>query len=190
MHSVADLKHSLQEHKRTAAGQNGRKFMPNGVLKEILTSKTLPDILSDSALQIEAYKREDTAEVILREAKKIFAVLVDLELHHEISRFIEHDLLDEKLPIEETRLDEVLSSAEAKGFVFHQWEYLAYDIPRPPYQRRIRPEILLPYLEEKIVGGGGFSDVFEVSIHPAHQHIEPGSSNVGSIVRSYHLPPC
>jgi hypothetical protein len=188
MAGVTDLRHLLQRSKQAAAGQEGRQFLPNGIIEQILTLETLRTTLSDPSFRIDPYKRDDTAYTILSEAKKVFAILIDLEIGHGLSHLIENEVLDKELPVEEKRLKDVLSGAEAKGFVYHQWEYLAYDFRKCPFQRKIRPEILLPYLEEKRLGGGGYSEVFEVVIHPAHQVFsQKNPKNVCSAVQYIYL---
>lgn len=188
MVDATDLRRQLQTDKQVAAGQRGRRFLPNGSVEQILTLETLRSALSDPSFRIEPYKRDDTAHTIVTEARKVFAILIDLELEGELGQFIENEVLDKELPVEENRLADILGIAETKGFVLHQWEYLAYDFRKGPYQRKIRPEILLPYLKEEHLGSGGYSEVSEILVHPAHQNFSQKSSENVGFAMQYPFP--
>ena len=172
MQSLGDLRHQIQTLKRPAAGQKIRHFLPNGTLENLLTFDIVQDALSDPSFQIPPYKRNSTAQTIINEARKVFAVLVELKLEHTLAQFIENDTMDKYLPVDEKALEGFLSGGDARDFVWRQWEYLAYNFRRGPYQRQIRTEIILPYLEERKIGGGGYSTVYEVIIHCEHQDFE------------------
>lgn len=109
------------------------------------------------------------ARVITDTARKVFAVLVERNLGYALASFIESELTDGELPVDEKRLEDLLPKGDVKGFVSHQWEYLVYTFRKGLYQRRIRTEKILPYIEERKIGHGGYSNVYEVFVHPAHQ---------------------
>jgi hypothetical protein len=46
---------------------------------------------------------------------------------------------------------------------------------------------VLPYVEQKIVGGGGFSTVYAVSIHHAQQNLVPPSKHSGVCNPLWHV---
>jgi len=169
MPDLGDLRNLLQKHKKPAAGQKMRYFLPNGSLEQILTLNTVQNALSDPSFQIPPHKKDSTAQTVIREARKVFAVLVELKLEHALAQFIENEIMDKELPVDEKILERVICSGDARDFIYRQWEYLAYNFRRGPYQREIRTEIILPYLEEEKIGGGGYSTVYEVFIHSAHQ---------------------
>ncbi|KAF2122527.1 kinase-like domain-containing protein [Lophiotrema nucula] len=157
------LRKWLQSKKREAAGQTLRQFLPN----------------AHPSFQIDTHKHENTAEIVFHEGIKVFTILVEMHLEHALASFIENDILDRALPVKEENLDNVLEVDEAQRFARLQWDYLAYSITKGTYQRKLAPERILPYLEQVGLGGGGYSSVYKVLIHPAHQNIRSGTTEKG-----------
>jgi hypothetical protein len=170
MAMLASLRSRLQACKIPAAGQASRQFLPEGSLEELLSFAEITSALSDPAFQIPSYKLESTAQIILAESRKVFAILVDLRLEYALRLMIESDCLDSHLPLSERDLKDIVPEA-AGDIVKKQWEYIAYTFRKGAYQRKIQNERILPFLQETKIGGGGFSIVYEVIIHPGHQNI-------------------
>jgi hypothetical protein len=96
--------------------------------------------------------------------------LIDLRLEYILGLMIENDCLDSRLPLSETNLKDIAPEV-ARDIVKKQWEYMAYNFRKGTYQRRVDNDRILPFLHETKIGGGGFSTVYEVDIHPAHQNM-------------------
>jgi len=175
-----DVRKLLQTHKKPAAGQTLRQFLPNGLLEKILDQTTILDTIGHPSFLIDPHKRENTAEIVANEGVKVFAILIELRLEHTLASFIENETLDGVLPANEEDLKMILCLNDIREFIKLQWDYLAYNISRGTYQRKLTPERILPYLEQAQIGGGGYSTVYTVLVHPAHQNINRNATNTVS----------
>ena len=171
MNKIRDL---LSASKRNAAGQGQRKFLPDGLLDQILHDSDLSVILRHPSFRIDLHKWDSTIEIVMREGRKVFAILVELERESAFPKFIEYGILDRTLPVlEKGTLEFVLEPHKVKEFLQYQWEYLAHKFSRTMYNQRLSAEYILPYVQHTRIGGGGFSTVYDVLVHPAHQNINP-----------------
>ena len=129
-------------------------------------------ILSDNVFDIPRHKQESTAHIIREDALKVFSILVDLNWPQKLSSFIESDVLDSSLPLDEQSLKSLVPQAWA-SFKALQWDYLAYRFRKGQYQIKLRQELVLPFIDQEPLGSGGYSTVYKVTIHPAHQSLIP-----------------
>lgn len=168
---VRDLLHSK---KAKAAGQGQQKFLPEGSLDQIFREIDLSDVLCGFPFRVDYHKLQTFVEIVSVEGKKVFAILVDLKLEYALISFIEYGILDRILPIvEEKKLGPVLKPHERGEFMQRQWEYFAHKFSKRMYSQRLSREQILPYVEQTEIGGGSFSTVYDVLVHPAHQNIDP-----------------
>ena len=123
--SLVTLRTEIQKAKVPAAGSDSKLFVPEGYLQEHLTFDDIESILSDSAFEIPRHKQESTARVVIEAALKIFAILVDLNVPHKLSSFIESNVLETSLPPDEDLLRDLIPQAWA-NFRALQWGYLAH----------------------------------------------------------------
>lgn len=172
MGTLAKLRAQIWACKVPAAGGSPREFLPEDSLDHILNPTAITSVLSDPAFQIPSHKRESTAQIVISEGRKVFAILVDLRLEYALGLLIENDCLDSGLPLNDDDLKDIPPEG-AREILRKQWDYIAYKFRSGKYLRKIQNEIILPYLRETKIGGGGFSVVYEVFIHPAHQTILP-----------------
>jgi hypothetical protein len=169
--TLRELKVRLQSAKITAAGQKpSRRFIPRDSLDDLLKAARLTSLLQDPSFEIPWHKQESTADIIITECPKLFGILLELNLERKIVPFIENDLLDKALPLGEDRLTHIIPEAAA-NFVKVQWDYLAYCFRKGQYHRKIDESLILPYVEEQQIGGGGFSRVYKSFIHTAYQNL-------------------
>ena len=159
--------------KLKSAGQRQQKFLPEGSLDHIFEQINLTDILCDSSFQVEQHKLDSIIDVVSTEGRKVLAILADLKLEHALLRFIEYGTLDQTLPlVEEKRLESILSPHERDDFMKRQWEYFAHKFSQRMYSQRLSQEHVLPYIYQAKIGGGSFSTVYDVLVHPKHQNID------------------
>lgn len=87
-------------------------------------------------------------------------------------RFIEHDVMDAGLPIEEARAREIVPDFGEHFSKEVQWTFIPQMFERNISDNhiRIQKEVILPFIEEVRLGGGSFGDVFLVSVVPSQQH--------------------
>lgn len=168
---LKQLKLQLQDAKITAVGQKPpRKFLPQGSLNNLLHAAQLTSVLQDPNCEIPWHKQQDTADIIVYDSPKIFGILLELNLERKIVSFIEDDLLDKALPLDEDQLEHIIPEAAA-NFSKLQWDYLAYHFRKGHYHRKIHESRILPYVEEQELGGGGFSRVYKSFIHTDYQDL-------------------
>ena len=163
----------LQELRCDAAGQQRRKFIPEGSLQNTLQLDTVINVLKNPNFSISLHKVGAAASFVVEHALKIFAILVDLNLESKLVEFIRHDVTDLNLPISKDTLEEFLNGS-ASSFEELQWEYIAYQIRKGrKYQTKIPKSRILPYTKQEVIGTGSFSTVYKVEIHPAHHDLIP-----------------
>ena len=173
MSTLEKLRDLLHAKKAKAAGQQQKRFLPDGSLDQILQEIDLSDLLCSSPFRIDHHKIDSVIETVLAEGRKVFAILVDLKLEYALIRFIEYGILDRILPIaEEKKLEPVLDPHERDEFMQRQWQYLAHKFSRRMYSQRLSREHILPYVDQTKIGGGSFSTVYDVLVHPAHQDVD------------------
>ena len=166
------LRRELQNARRPAAGSNSKKFVPEGYLRQHLTLNDITSLLSDTVFDIPQHKQQSTALIVYEEALKILSILVDLNWQQKLSSFIEDNVLDLRLPLDESLLRSLIPEAWI-NFKTLQWEYLAYRFRKGQYRIKLQEELILPYVEQEPLGKGGFSTVSKVLIHSAHQNLLP-----------------
>lgn len=175
MSALEKLRDLLLRNKVQAIDQGQQKFLPEGSLDQIFREIDLTDILCSTSFQVKSHKLDYVAHVVSTEGRKLLAILADLKLEHALLRFVEYGILDRILPIvEKKRLESILDPHERDEFMRRQWEFLAHTFSKRIYSQRLGPEHILPFVGQTKIGGGSFSTVYEVLIHPRHQDIDPG----------------
>lgn len=95
-------------------------------------------------------------------------------------RFIENDVLDSRLPLDEVTLKNLIPEA-VKRFENLQYEYLAYSFRSGQYHKKLSDHQILPFIQEECIGGGGFSSVYKVRVRTSHQNfVDKASPHVCS----------
>jgi hypothetical protein len=131
------------------------------------------DSLRDPSFQIQQHKFESTVDLVLKEGKKFFAIVVESRLERTIIKFIEHGIFDRVLPASEEQLKPILSElTDIQLFMECQWNYLAHQFSRKIYVEHLSANCILPYVEQTKIASGGYSCVYKVLVHPAQQSIE------------------
>ena len=161
-----------------------KTFVPEGDLAKILDTETLENTLSVPAFQIPHHKVASTARLVNNEAQKILAICLELSMERYLVKFIESDITDSTLPLDISKLSPLIPEA-ATNFEALQWKYLAYRFRKGQIHRTLQKSRVLPYVEQTHIGGGGYSKVYKVSVHPAHQDLEE-TPNAEVIIRMSH----
>ena len=162
------LKARLQTLKARVTDQSVPSFVPNGSLDGFYHVSELEEALEQPIFDIRVHKRADTISTIIQDAPKIFSILLELDYEQGLVPLIENDLLDSSLPIDEARLYEAIPEAAVR-FERLQWIYKPYTLRAGAYHKQLRKQQVLPYLSRTKVGGGGFSSIYQVVVHPSHQ---------------------
>lgn len=155
-----------------------KTFVPEGELAKIFNTATLESVFSEAAFQIPHHKVASTAKLVIKEAQKILAICLELSLEHDLVKFIECDITDSALPSDTSRLSSLIPES-AVSFEELQWKYVAYRFRKGQIHRTLPKGRVLPYVDQTHIGGGGYSKVYKVSVHHAHQDmIETSTAEV------------
>ncbi|KAL9120617.1 MAG: hypothetical protein Q9187_002825 [Circinaria calcarea] len=175
---LSNIKNRLRSLKSSVNGSNVKTFVAEGCLTEIYNIDEVSRALAEPIFNIPSHKLESTARIVLNEAPKIFAILLELHCEQVFVRFVESDVLDSRLPLDEAILRNIIPEA-AQRFECLQWEYLAYQFKRGQYHKKLSQKQVLPYLQQENIGGGGYSTVYRVLIPPQHQTFIGDASSKG-----------
>ena len=175
---LSKLRTRLQILRSSSTAPYLKTFVPEGALSHFFRTDEVIDALGEEVINIPTHKRETTAGIICNEASKVFAILLELHWEQFLPRFIENDILDSRLPLDEATLKHLIPEA-MKGFASLQYEYLAYRFRSGQYHKKLSEHQILPYVHSEYIGGGGFSSVYKVRVHSSHQNfINKSSPNV------------
>ncbi|KAH8891996.1 kinase-like protein [Thozetella sp. PMI_491] len=148
-----------------------RCFIPHQSLFRLLTEeRILEAVNSIDEAHLEWHLKERTVGWILESGRVIFGILVVLERTEFISEFTQHSLSNEKLPLADGVLNEMVPSI-AREFFEQQWEFTAPQLARDVLHRVLHPRCRLPYTYNEQIDEGGFGKIYKITVHPDHQMV-------------------
>jgi serine/threonine protein kinase len=164
---------------------NRKYFWPISALDALVTEEAIERELRGRipALGLE---RSHLPSQIARTSRKLFAILVYLEKGSLITAFLDENITDSDLPLEAPlarvgqenrgRLSKVFAnrpSRDINDFCRVQWYLLAPIFNRLHEHYELDDNVVLPFIEngESSAQQGGYSEVWEVKIHPAHHQL-------------------
>lgn len=162
-----------------------RYFVPQKAVHDLMTQEKVGQVVSEAE-----FKREHVEELtqeIMKGCRKIFAVLVLIRLPQSLLAFVEDDqlqssILDQKLPFPLSKLQALLPTDDAADeFYQQQWEFAAPVFTGGSFPRVLHQDLILPFIEQKEVGEGGFGIVSVVTIEPSHHTFGAASSPLVSV---------
>lgn len=177
MDILQQLRCRIRAAKVNAAGQVGRCFIPEGSIEGLLPRDDIATALQKEDFQIPFHKRQTTADLIVEEGRLIFAILLETNLEFKLPHLLEQRVTDKRLPLDESRSRQIFEE-NASHFFNNQWSFLPYKFRRFAFHNQLQKEEVLPYIEENQIGGGGFSTVYKVRIHPKQDELHESSSAV------------
>jgi hypothetical protein len=162
----------------------GRLFFPYRAINELMKPDVILGVLRE--WNIPTPQLHEAAGSIARGALRTFAILVVIRSIRSILIFLKNDQfdyarLDQKLPLSRETLLALLPNDIADEFFEKQWEFAVPVFSKQILPRYLQTKTILPILEEKEVGKGGFGTVYEISLHPSHQNFgNTAVQNVGT----------
>lgn len=152
-------------------------FIPCDKLDELLGEEMVKKILYEIAqtkhkegqLQIDHFEPEQVYQRIYKEYKIILAILIDLSWEEMVvgfSRFA--NLNDSKLPFTEDQLKQVDRRLTNTEFSKKQYQFYMETLEEG---HAWGSDCVLPFVENTIIGKGGFSDVYRIKIYPAYDKL-------------------
>lgn len=140
-----------------------------------------PEVIQQSLqdhCDIKPFAVQWMVHTIEKGGRKTFAALILIREEKKMNAFLEHYLqsdsqkIDSRLPFSKSELETILSLDEASEFDEHQWEFIAPVFTHRLLHRNIPSNFNLPFVESRMIGGGGFGDVYEVVIAAGHHSFE------------------
>ena len=154
-----------------------RYFISRHDIHTLLTNHIITEAIKECVQEdyVQPHQEPYVVDRIASEGKIVFGILIWKKWLHKLMKCIEHDALDSKLPLEDTRAEEVLENIGWDFARNAQWEFLPRMLTdeMSGVHNRFRKEEILPYIGENKLGEGSFGDVFEVSVLPSSQTIFP-----------------
>ncbi|KAG8161859.1 hypothetical protein KVR01_008846 [Diaporthe batatas] len=189
MAATSDLYGALH-NSRLWDGLSGRRYIPNSALREILPRDNVIAELNKHRkrrllpLPRQSESSKKLADSILGRGRKLFAILIMLNLSWEIKDLLDAGLTDEDLPL--LKSGNCLTSSAKKTKTFEwpvnwgpekadyfvdtaQWLLLAPVFCTRGAHKDLAQECPLPFVKVKEISGGQISVVYKVSIDPSHQ---------------------
>ncbi|KIW13609.1 hypothetical protein PV08_08799 [Exophiala spinifera] len=164
------FKETFKEHIRK--NLIGETYLPAGMLSGVLSQETIKNILLET--ELERSQVNELSQSILPGAVKVFTILLLIGRLERILYFIEDDqlqpsTLDQKLPLP---LEKVLSHLDdevaAAQFYKQQWAFTAPVFSRSSLPRVLEKKTVMPFIDSKSEGEGGFGEVHRILIDPSH----------------------
>lgn len=163
---------------------NNETYAPQGALSGALSKEVVKHILLETSL--ERSQVEELTQSLLPGAMKVFTILLLIGRLECIVSFIEDDQmqpadLDQKLPLPLQKLLTLLDDEGAAAqFYGQQWTFTAPVFNRSSLPRILEKKTVMPFMESKSAGEGGFGEVYQVEIDPSHHSFaNPGHHRVG-----------
>jgi serine/threonine protein kinase len=172
-------------------------FIPVDAIDRILTEQAIHEEL-DRSTDLSAWDISLTSHKIWEHARKIFAILMSIGKGSLVSSFLNEGITDANLPINipkgSSQQKEWItpiksfgswSSRELDDFRRVQWYFLSPIFTNARTQHyELDDNCVMPFIKdtEHEAQSGGFGDVWEVVIHPAHQKLFDSVSQFISIL--------
>jgi hypothetical protein len=199
--SASTLEEKLSDARFEWPSEGNQYFIPADKLEELVTVNSIEDELKERHTYFAHDEaRRQSAERILKTAPKLFAILALIQKSHFIGSFLDEGLDDSHLPfIRSTKnvtggnfklcsglhpnqpiacIDR-WRKARINEFARVQWCVLApiFKQSEDILHYTLNDNCVLPLLEQsKSCEEGGFSTVYEIIIHPAHQFLHNSSN--------------
>jgi hypothetical protein len=170
---MESLHKSIEELRFNHCNFEGRYFIPEVTLFQVVSKSVLKDSLKD--LDVPIHEIQDLTNDILRGARKCFSILILMRRGEKISAFFRRDLLqrstpDSRLPYNSQALEQIFgqheSSATIRAFIEKQWEFSIPVLHQNMISRELDTSIILPFLHEERAGGGSMGVAWKIKIHP------------------------
>jgi hypothetical protein len=204
---ISTLAEALRHARVESPAEQGIFFIPNNELERMITQENIKTELQRILVYENPRDCEKTASSIVHQARKIFATLVLLGRPAFIQPLLDEGLTDEHLPLSRIETTDnvhgslrfnyslrtcsgrpvkalrIWESHAIEEFLRVQWMFLApvFDFGEEIKHYDLPDNCVLPFIEDEErtnAKSGGYSEVWGVRIHPAHQNLYRITSSV------------
>ncbi|KAF6236138.1 hypothetical protein HO173_005767 [Letharia columbiana] len=173
-----------------------RPFIPHDALKDLLPESKIATLISALAGRgvLEVYQQREIINAILDNGLRLFATLLSLSRPELILKFIETDhfaqsQLDSRLPLSHHSLGLILRDEKLSArFYKHQWKFLAPFFRADQSHRELEDNVILPFIDCKRLGEGGFGEVHQMTMVASYQGLVPEVKGQVKIIRKQIKP--
>lgn len=168
---------------------NDQFFLPISALTSLVTEETIDRELHRTVLP-STLERSNLPSKIARNCPKLFAILTYVKKGNLITAFLDEQMTDADLPLRvplailrqenQAGLPKVFENwpwCEIHDFCRAQWAFLAPVFDQVHDHYELDNNVILPFIEdeENFRRQGGYSEVWGVRIHKAHQRLRDSS---------------
>lgn len=170
---MGDIRRDLK--KALIKNVDAKYFLPEQELIRILTDDNVKKSISQT--DIAGHLKHDCIIAALNGGRRVLALLIMLKKVEIIQKFVETDQspklahLDSRLPFEQKSLERILGDDidAIHDISKNQWEVMAPYFQDEKTHRIFQVDVVMPFIQDVAIGGGGFGDVFEVTLPGSHQ---------------------
>jgi hypothetical protein len=183
-----------QLHEALIQHKHREYFVPINELDRLITADAIRYELEVLYQDFQPFEISSTTRYIQENARKVFAILVFIGKGAYIREFIKERVTDADLPLKRWKENDSTSGSlptnlrhpvypganwskrDIASFNRDQWSFIAPVFDKVGQHYELEDDCILPFIENH--GGiasqtisGGYSDVWSVRIHPAHQNL-------------------
>ena len=169
---------------------NDQFFLPINALESLVTEETIERELHRT-VHPSALKNSNLPSKIARNCRKLFAILTYVKKGNLITVFLDKQMTDSDLPLKvplavlrqenQEELPKVFENwtwRDIQDFCHAQWAFLAPVFDKVHDHYELDNNVIFPFIEdgESSLRQGGYSEVWRVRIHQAHQRLRDSST--------------
>ena len=162
-------------HERMLKGKECmRHFLPEHELHAIFTQDVVNQLLRES---LSADNFDHDCRTIYEEGRKVLAILLMNRYEHLIKKFLEHNMLDSRLPLQESTFrDTELEDPTDLGINFAkvwQWPFIPvqFNCDRRLRLWKYQQDIIIPIIDLEAIGGGAYGNVDCITIPARYEDV-------------------
>lgn len=140
----------------------GQHFFIYDDLKTNITKELVLDTLSGS---IPLHRCAETVELLMKKGLRLFCSLVWIHQQDHITQFLEHNVLDERLPIiSQTEVNRTAPDLSSQFYTETQWEFFPWHFDKGLPHMALSDDIVLPFIDETDLTEGAGGEISIVSL--------------------------
>ena len=167
--TLSQIRAEIDSHLQKSASEHF--FIDPKDIHSILTRDVILHAILECSFPIHLHAH--LADEIFQRGVKVFAILIHIGKPDSMTKFLERNDLDARLPFSQEQLSDILQG-DGKLFLRSQWDFLPHIFQRDHHQH-IPDSHVLPFLIEKTLDEleGGFGAISEVTIASSMQALIP-----------------
>ncbi len=163
--TLSQIRTEIDSHLQKSTSE--RFFIDPKDLRSILTHTVILGAILECSFPVHLHAH--LAHEIFHRGIKVFAILVQTRKPNSMTKFLERNELDARLPFSQEQLSDILQE-DGKLFLRSQWDFLPHIFQRD-YHQHIPNSYVLPFLVEKTLDEleGAFGVISEITITSSMQ---------------------